>query len=275
MPWDFNLHCDGTLEPVRRSDVFARVDGVVKSVAVRHDDAVKQGQVLAELRSTEIDVRVGALEGELNSTQAQLRSKRQIHMENRGNDEDSNTIAGEIAALTEKEQSLQNQLKLEREKAKDLRILSPRDGRIVTWDLEILLAGRPVQRGQVLMQVADTEGPWQLELQMPEDRMGYLVRAQEEFGPDLPATFILATEPGVEHHGKIKEVHYSAEVQGEKGSTVLIKVDIEGSVDKAQLADLRPGAEVKAKVNCGRRSIGYILFHDLWAFIESRVLFRF
>lgn len=275
VPWDFNLHCDGTLEPVRRSDVFARVDGVVKSVAVRHDDAVKQGQVLAELRSTEIDVRVGALEGELNSTQAQLRSKRQIHMENRGNDEDSNTIAGEIAALTEKEQSLQNQLKLEREKAKDLRILSPRDGRIVTWDLEILLAGRPVQRGQVLMQVADTEGPWQLELQMPEDRMGYLVRAQEEFGPDLPATFILATEPGVEHHGKIKEVHYSAEVQGEKGSTVLIKVDIEGSVDKAQLADLRPGAEVKAKVNCGRRSIGYILFHDLWAFIESRVLFRF
>jgi multidrug efflux pump subunit AcrA (membrane-fusion protein) len=275
VPWDFNLHCDGTLEPVRRSDVFARVDGVVKSVAVRHDDKVTKGQVLAELRSTEIDVRVRQLDGELRITQASLHSKHQIQMDNRGSNEDLDTISGDIAALEKKKVSLESQLALEEEKAKDLQIISPRDGRIVTWDLEILLAGRPVQRGQVLMQVADTEGPWQLELQIPEDRMGYLVRAQDEFGPDLPVTFILATEPGVEHRGKIKEVHYSAEVQGEKGNTVLAKVDIEGSVDKAQLADLRPGAEVKAKVNCGRRSIGYILFHDLWAFVESRVLFRF
>ena len=88
-------------------------------------------------------------------------------------------------------------------------------------------------------------------------------------------TFILATQPGVKHEGKVKEVHYSAEVLGEKGNTVLVKVDIEGSADKALFADLRPGAEVKAKVYCGRRSIGYILFHDLWAFIESRILFRF
>jgi multidrug efflux pump subunit AcrA (membrane-fusion protein) len=275
VPWDFNLHCDGTLEPVRRSDVFARVDGVVKSVTVRHGDKVTKGQVLAELRSTEIDVRIRGLDGELRATQAQLRSKRQMQMENRGSNEDLDTISGDIAALEKKELSLESQLALEQEKAKDLQIVSPRDGRIVTWDLEILLAGRPVQRGQVLMQVADTEGPWQLELQIPEDRMGYLVRAQDEFDPDLPVTFILATEPGVEHRGKIKEVHYSAEVQGEKGNTVLAKVDIEGSADKAQFADLRPGAEVKAKVNCGRRSIGYILFHDLWAFVESRVLFRF
>lgn len=275
VPWDFTLQSDGTLEPVLRSEVFARVDGVVKQVAVRHGEEVKQGQLLAELRSTEIQVRLRQLEGDWRSTQEQISTKELLQRRGRGNTEDRNSLSGEILVLKEKRQTLENQRLLEQEKEKYLKITSPRNGRIITWDLENLLAGRPVKRGDVLMQVADMEGSWQLELEMPEDRMGYLIRAQEEFGEDLPVTFILATEPGVEHAGKIKEIHYSAEVQGEEGNTVLIKVDIEGSVDKTQLADLRPGAEVKAKVECGQRSIGYILFHDLWAFIESRILFRF
>ena len=144
----------------------------------------------------------------------------------------------------------------------------------MTWDIENLLDGRPVERGQVLMQVADTNGPWQLELQMPEDRMGYLINAQQETGEDLPVTFILATEPGKEFQGIIKETHYSAEVRGEEGNTVLIKVDI-SDVDQAGITQPNARAEVKAKVYCGQRSIAYVLFHDLWAFIQSRVLFRF
>ncbi len=39
-------------------------------------------------------------------------------------------------------------------------------------------------------------------------------------------------------------------------------------------ADLRPGATVTAKVYCGRRSLGYVWFHDLLAFVQSRILFR-
>ena len=178
-------------------------------------------------------------------------------------------------ALRKKEESLTAQLALLLEKEKELRITSPRDGQVVTWDVQNLLERRPVQRGQVVMQVADTAGPWQLELQMPEDRMGYIVQAQDEFGEDLPVTFILATEPGVEHEGTIKEIHYSAEVHGEEGSTVQIKVDIEGVFDQEQLSKLRPGAEVTAKVYCGRRSVGYVLFHDVLAFVQSRILFRF
>jgi hypothetical protein len=32
---------------------------------------------------------------------------------------------------------------------------------------------------------------------------------------------------------------------------------------------------VNAKVYCGQRSIGYTWFHDLLAFIESKILFRY
>jgi hypothetical protein len=38
---------------------------------------------------------------------------------------------------------------------------------------------------------------------------------------------------------------------------------------------LKVGADVKAKIHCGRAPIGYVWFHELWEFIQSRILFRF
>jgi len=110
------------------------------------------------------------------------------------------------------------------------------------------------------------------------------VRAQQErkdkgLDKNLPVDFVLATEPGVKHQGMIREIAWSAEVRGEEGNTVLAKVDFEDKMDKEELQEFRKklicGAEVKAKVRCGYRPVGYVLFRDLWAWIQSRVLFRF
>ena len=93
----------------------------------------------------------------------------------------------------------------------------------------------------------------------------------EEVEDQLPVTYILATEPGKPHYGIVKEIHRSAEVRGDEGNTVLIKV----AIDKADLPDLRPGATVTAQVFCGYRPLGYVLLHDVIAFIQSRILFRY
>ncbi len=84
-------------------------------------------------------------------------------------------------------------------------------------------------------------------------------------------SYILATEPGTKHFGTVKEIHRSAEVRGDEGNTVLIKV----AIDKSELPSLRPGATVTAQVYCGQRPLGYVLLHDVIAFIQSKVLFRF
>ena len=100
----------------------------------------------------------------------------------------------------------------------------------------------------------------------------------EELPDDrLEVTYILATEPGTRHKGRVAEIHRSAEVRGDEGNTVLIKV----AIDKAEMKQLReqqklrPGAAVTAKVYCGRRPLGYVLLHDLISFVQSRILFRF
>jgi hypothetical protein len=84
-------------------------------------------------------------------------------------------------------------------------------------------------------------------------------------------SYILATEPGTTRYGTVKEIETSAEVRGDEGVTVLIKV----AINKEELPDLRPGASVTAKINCGRRSLGYVILDDLISFIQTRIIFRY
>jgi hypothetical protein len=170
----------------------------------------------------------------------------------------------------EKVLGLQTQLELHERLMAGLLLTSPISGRVVTWDVDQLLSGRPVQRGAVLLNVAQPEGAWEVELQMPEDRMGHVERARIAQGRELPVRFVLATDPGTTLQGVVQEIEHGAEVRGAEGSTVLVHV----AFDQRELASPRYGAEVVARVHCGRRSLGYVWLHDVWAFVQKRILFR-
>ena len=71
----------------------------------------------------------------------------------------------------------------------------------------------------------------------------------------------------------LKEVHRAAEVRGEAGNTVLVRVAIDKNDVPA--ADRRQGAGATAQVYCGRAAIGYVWFHDLVSFVQQKILFRF
>ena len=70
--------------------------------------------------------------------------------------EERNQLAGQQAELKQKLASLEEQLALQKDKQLQFDVKSPIDGEVVTWDLNNRLPnGRPVQRGQVLLRVAD------------------------------------------------------------------------------------------------------------------------
>jgi len=70
-------------------------------------------------------------------------------------------------------------------------------------------------------------------------------------------------------------VALAAEVRGDEGNTVLIRVGINEETMGQIRPHLQQGAEVTGKVYCGRRAVGFVWFHDLIAFVQSRILFRF
>jgi len=269
-PANFELSGKGKLQPALKREIFANLDGDVVEVPVRHGQLVKKGDVLARMRNLDLDVKLEAARGQLNQTRQQLGSVNTRLSDRRLDPKDRSTLLGDRMKLLEEEKSFAEQLQLYEYKKSQLTVTSPVDGQVVTWQVYELLIFRPVQQGQILMTVVEPAGEWELEVQMPEDRMGYIEDARAKLGDDLLVKYITATNPGVTHLGKVKEVHRSAEVRGEEGNTVLLRV----AINKDELPDLRPGATVTAKVYCGRSSIGYAYFHDLISFVQSKVLFR-
>ena len=94
----------------------------------------------------------------------------------------------------------------------------------------------------------------------------------KQAGRELKVDYILATAPGTRHYGLVKEIHEQAEVRGEAGNTVLVRVTIDP--ERHEKEELGAGATVTARIACGKRSLGFVWFHDVLAFIQSQILFR-
>jgi hypothetical protein len=117
--------------------------------------------------------------------------------------------------------------------------------------------------------VADVSADWQLELEVPDDRLGYVLAAQRDLEPDLQVRYRLSSDDRQQHVGKIAEICKTANVaehdKQAPSPTVLVKV----AVDTAELAaslggELRPGVSARAQIECGRRPVGYVWLHDIW-----------
>lgn len=269
IPRDFDLAASGKLQPAVRREIFAHLDGVVIDVPVQHEQLVRAGDVLARMSNNKLEVEIANLIGRKNTTHERIRSLTRAQYDQRLTVEQQNQMAGELLELEQASASIERELALLREQEKRLVLRSEMDGQVVTWSVGDVLLRRPVQRGQILMTVVDPSGNWELELNMPERRMGHLTEAIANSDQLPTVTFMLASHPGQQFEGQVTELHRVAEVRGEDGNTVLLRV----AVDKAALPELRSETTVTARVECGRRSIGFVVFHELIETIHTKVLF--
>jgi multidrug efflux pump subunit AcrA (membrane-fusion protein) len=290
VPADYTLEGDGTIQPAQRQDVFASVQGTVREVFKGTGAEVKEGEKLVRLENIQLQVEWQNLQKQRNEALTEISSK-QILLGSIRDEVERKRVQSEISLAQTKVSGLEIELDLVDEQRDQLTLTAPTDGVVVTWDVENKLEGRPVAVGQVLMTIARPDGPWELEVEMPEDRMGDIAQARLDVkranpNDDLMVDYILATEPKTKYTDKLTEVGELAEVVKQEGSTVKLRVAIDEQQNTAMAGklkeyrrgaetDIRPGATVKARVHCGRAAIGYVWFHDLVNFVYSRVLFRF
>ena len=274
VPAKFTLTATGTLEPQRRRNVFAGVDGVVRELFVKEGAVVDKGAILARLRNTELDLKLEKTVGELQTTSTKLAAITASRLTNmaRGDREQTydNQLAAEEEELRQWLKSLQQQHALLLKQKGNLKVRSPIHGEVITWSVRETLAARPVNRGQLLMTVADLNGPWVVELMLPDRRVGHLLTAQERSGSELAVSFILASDPNQQIEGRIKDVAASTKLDEDHGQSVLVTV----SFNSEDVEFLRPGAGVTARIHCGRRPLSYVWLHDLFEFVQSKILFR-
>ncbi len=155
--------------------MFAPIDGEVLEVKVDHNSVVEEGQPLVILRNREIEIQITDLEGQRLTTFAeQWKVKAQLRHGGEMKKTELRALQGEDKELKTKMTVIEEKLQLQKARAEQLIIRSPINGLVTSWDVEKTLRSRPIMTGQVLMEVADLEQPYFLDLDMPEKREGHL-----------------------------------------------------------------------------------------------------
>ncbi|MGI9470090.1 MAG: biotin/lipoyl-binding protein [Rubripirellula sp.] len=267
---DFNLEAEGTLLPEARREIFAPIDGEVVDVLVDHNDPVKKGDALVRLRNREIEIQLADINGQILTTRAeQSKVQGQIRLRQEMKPSERRALESEQNELAVKYQVLLAKKTLQEKRAAELIIRSPIDGMVVSWDVEKTLRSRPIMTGQVVMEIADLSQPLMLEVELPEKREGHLdeyIAQQELTGDDskLDVSYILATNPDrpLDAELMLDSISMRADAHDEHGAVIKMRAIPE----QESLRELkpRPGAKVIAKIYCGRRSSGFVFFHEVY-----------
>jgi hypothetical protein len=274
-PYSFGLSARGSLIPETQQVVFAKTDGTMEAIHVSDDGdtLVTAGQLLAQMKNSDIELAIGEISGQIAETQQQISSNRLLQSRGGLTPLERNEIEGKTLQAMQTVKSLENELRIRQEEQTLLAIKSPIDGRVVNWNVRQNLLNRPVVRGQSLMTIVHPDTQWRIELEMPERRLIHLIRAMESHKQPLKVTFGLVSNPGTEYEGELISVDRKLDVYSDEGNTALARVAFPNQAIDPEL--LRAETRVTAKVHCGTRSIGYVMFHELFETVQSSLMFWF
>ena len=268
IPISFRVTVPGVLRPSNRSYVFANHDGFVDELKVRHGLQVQQGDELFQLTSPDLDLEIKRVQGDLQTHRQQLDSivaeRLQLDPIDRRAEQRASELSSGALTAREKIRSLEVQFQLLTSERKRLLHTSPIDGTVLDWALEEKLQRRRIREGQRILEVAQLNGPWHLELAIPDHRVGHVLSAMKR-QDELDVSFVVENEATTTVHGMTRQIATATQMVNGIPS-VLLEVDF----DKQDLSDLRPNASVIAKIHCGRRSIAFVWLHEFYEELRRR-----
>ena len=294
IPAELEISADGVLEPVLQRNIFAAEAGIVHEVLVEHGDDVEIGHEVLRLEDMEVSIELARLNGEFTTTVQRLRGVQQELIETAGiTVTERGRLESDEQQLIARLGGLRDQIYLQNSRVGTLVHRSPQAGRVITWDVRRELVNRPVRRGDLLLTIADTDGPWEVELWVPANRIGTIANARYTSEEPLRVEFILLTRPQTTLCGTVIEIHDQAQVRQDIGNSVLVRVAFDRSqltacdddslstpspsaitdVRPLKFSELRRGTVVRAHILCGSHPLGVVWFHEVISFFYSHVLF--
>jgi RND family efflux transporter MFP subunit len=228
---DYRVSATTTIEPEIRRAAVAPFNGYIAEARVRAGDLVRQGQVLCGLDDR--DLRLERLKW-LSQHEQLVRQYNQAMAKH---------DAAQVTILTAQIDQAKAQLNLLDDQLSRTRVLAPFNGMIVTGDLSQML-GSPVERGQVLFEVAPLES-YRVILQVDERDIADLALGQK--GQLLLSAFPQEALPfRVEKITPVSTAH-------EGRNAFRVEAQLERTPDR-----LRPGMEGVGKVEVDRRLLIWI-----------------
>lgn len=285
-PTDMRIEMQGVLQPVYQRTVFAGLDGVVEQLLIKDNALVTQGQALLTMKSSSLEIASQETIGEIQANQEKLDalavSVNQLNRDNADQAATINRVAAEIGQLETQRKTLQKKLEAYQSENLRLSLSAPIDGLVIASDLEALLDSRPVRRGDALLRIVQTSGPWHLVLSIADRDIGYVRSAQaiddrysgqgqlpEQRQRDLELEFVFSSSPDRQHRAKL--VWLSPAARNPRGDGVF--VDAHASVDRSEIQDAYVGATVYAYLNVGQYPTWFVWSRPLVEAIQRKIWF--
>jgi Biotin-lipoyl like len=266
----YQIEAKGQLMPAEQRHVYAPLDGQVVRIFVHGGDRVRAGDRLVELHNDRLGTELLVARNELQEKrQVQEALRAQIEsLDHRTAGTDEIRLRGQLLRLEVELRGAQKRLESLEQQSASLVVCSPIAGTVVTFAVEDALLNRPIDRGNLLLDVMNVDGDWQLELEIPEKRTGALLAAKERDGDSQwPVRFIVGTAPEQNYEAVLRSVGTTADLSERFG----LAVHAVAAISPAALTDPRVGAEVDAKIACGRRRLASVLFGDFIDFARRKL----
>jgi multidrug resistance efflux pump len=251
-PWSvyvpmYHVSAPFQFAPIEKRSLPAPYDGIIEKVNFRPGDPVKEGDVLIQLETYQL---------ELDLAKAEARAE-SLAREADLNYNDPTKTAEYKITLAQRDEALA-EADLLRWKISQASLIAPYDGEVLKGDLKDKV-GSPVKMGDVLMELGE-EGKLQAELAIAERDIQQIQEGQEG---DLATT----NDPRNTYRFKIDRVVRMG--TPEEGSNVF-KVYALPQVDQQPTGWL-PGMAGEARVDIERKSLAWIWTHRVVDFLVLKV----
>ncbi|MBI1348217.1 biotin/lipoyl-binding protein [bacterium] len=262
IPADLQIHATGQLVTAERRRVFAPVEGEVVELLVATGDTVTAGQPLLRLSDLVLQQDIALNRSRIAEVQQSLEgTKAELHeLTRQGSDAlEHARLQTQLTQQQIKLQGLYQQSQLLKTESERQLVTAPISGTVTTPHLRDQLTQRPLQRGDLLLEIASDRDGWQLELMIPEAEFGKFQRTTNHIDPtSATAEFRLTSQPQEVHHALVTTVAPRTIEVPDVGPCI----PVTAQVADFETTEARWGADVEARLIGPQTTLAEALFGD-------------
>ncbi len=325
VPFPLKMDAKGQFKPQVEKTVYTPHDGEVIELLVKPGQkGVKPGDPIVKLFNGQLERQFAQIDGELAKAIEDGKTQ-QTALDRTPTDRDSQNVRNDLIrkkAEADFNRSLYanrrtdlirqyNLIETERgffhARAPELDLLNVSDPRHRVWtvlnnDNRTELNRRTVKTNEPLVRLGAVDGPWRVELRIPQRNIGHVQRAfftaglhevEESADPTspgktvakkyLPVDMLFAGSETDPYKGKLYFADLGAEAvpnqndhnESEPVVIAYVQVDPAQFREEDRKALFVAGLEVRTKIRCGSHSLGYSWFHGVWEWFYEHVVFFF
>lgn len=267
LPYPFAIQAEGVLEPAKQRYIHAPLDSLIDTIFVGDGETVSIDQPLIQLRSPNLDLQIEEVLGQIRALEEKRDGLRIAvnQLTNSSSDVPSQIrISSELKLIDAQQFQAAEKLRFLEEERSELLLRSPLQGVVIANDLERELRNRPLQRGDTLFRIAATDGPWQVQLAIPDRDSGIVEQALRK-GP-ISIQWGLESGTSIQQAATLNSIRSDVTWHPNRGShRNAIATIPEGSIAQPAL-----NAVTFARIPCGTRPVWYVWSRPLIEFLQKR-----